>query len=170
MSRYLISAVEQALWSLLNLGVNLLLIRLCAPNDYGSFAFWSTCAFVLASVQNALTVCHLQVLIPADGLHEARLPVERLMHGVTAIFLVVVATVTLASALFLLRAGSAFGAPAAALFVPAFLLQQYIRALAFSRGSPATAAIQTGLVLVVASGLLAAAALTSTNPVRRSGC
>jgi O-antigen/teichoic acid export membrane protein len=160
-SRYLVSAVEQALWSLLNLGVNLLLIRLCAPSDYGAFALWSTCGYVLASLQNALSVCHLQVLAPGDGLDEARLPVERLMHGVTAVFLLAVAGVTLMITLALRGAGSAFGAPAAALFVPAFLLQQYIRALAFSRGRPTTAAIQTGLVLLAAAAFLGAAALMS---------
>ena len=38
MKRYLTSAVEQGLSSILNLGVNLLLIRLTAPEQYGTFA------------------------------------------------------------------------------------------------------------------------------------
>jgi O-antigen/teichoic acid export membrane protein len=156
MSRYLISAIEQALWSLLSLGVNLLLIRLVAPVHYGAFAFWANCGFVLASLQNALTVCHLQVLAPGDVLAEPRLSVERLMHMVTAAFLVVVALGALAGVMLLERAHSPLGAPAAILFLPAFLLQQYIRALAFTRARPATAAAQTGLVLVAASALLAA--------------
>ena len=157
MSRYLVSAIEQALWSLLNLGVNLVLIRLCAPAEYGAFVFWSACGFVLASLQNALTLCHLQVLPPGDGRSEPRLSVERLMHQVTAVFLIVVALAVLAATLFLRASGHELGAPAAALFVPSFLLQQYIRALAFSRGRPGVAAVQTGLVLVCAVGLLAAA-------------
>jgi O-antigen/teichoic acid export membrane protein len=161
MSRYLVSAVEQALWSLMNLGVNLLLIRLCAPADYGAFAFWSASAFVLASAQNALTVCHLQVLPPGAGTDPARLQVERLMHAVTGVFLAVVAVCTLGGALWLKADGSALGAPAAALFVPGFLLQQYIRALAFSRGRPSTAAGQTGAVTLAAALFLAVAVYTS---------
>jgi len=73
MHRYLISVVEQALWSVLNLGVNLLLIRLAAPAEYGAFAFWANVGFVLTSIQNALTVCHLQVLAPGDPLEAPRL-------------------------------------------------------------------------------------------------
>jgi hypothetical protein len=34
--------IEQGLWSLLNLGVNLMLIRLTAPEQYGAFALWLT--------------------------------------------------------------------------------------------------------------------------------
>ena len=164
MTRYLASLVEQALWSTLNLGVNLLLIRLCAPQDYGAFAFWSTSAFVLASVQNALTVCHLQVLPPADGLHPARFGVERLMHAVTGLFLAAVAGLIAVAAASLGVGGAGFANPAAVLFVPAFLLQQYIRALAFSRGQPVTAAVQTGLVLALATVLVGGLAFAVKAP------
>jgi O-antigen/teichoic acid export membrane protein len=154
MSRYLISAVEQALWSLLNLGVNLLLIRLAAPAEYGVFAFWANCGFVLASLQNALTVAHLQVLAPSAVTSEPRRTVEAIMHAVTLPFLVAVGLCALAGALVLRHGGSLLGAPAAGLYLPAFLLQQYIRALAFARGRAATAAVQTSLALVAALVLL----------------
>lgn len=154
MSRYLISALEQAVWSLLNFGVNLLLIRFIAPDQYGGFVFWASCGFVLSSVQNALTICHLQVLGPGEGVDPARLPVERLMHGVNLIFLVIVALGSLAGALAYQRAGSPYGVIAATLFVPAYLLQQYVRALAFSRGKPGVAAAQTSLVFVLVVVLL----------------
>jgi len=137
------------------------LIRLCAPADYGAFAFWSASAFVLASVQNALTICHLQVLPPGAGTDPARLSVERLMHAVTGVFLAAVAVATLGGALWLKVGGSALGAPAAALFVPSFLLQQYIRALAFSRGRASTAAGQTGAVTLATCLFLAMAAYSS---------
>ena len=163
MSRYFVSAIEQALWSLMNLGVNLVLIRLCAPADYGAFAFWSAIGFVLASVQNALTICHLQVLPPGEGTDPARLRVERLMHAVTVLFLAVTAAAALAGGLWLQHAGSPLGAPAACLFIPGFLLQQYIRALAFSRGRPATAAFQTGAVTASAALFLTMAIDTSIS-------
>jgi len=161
MSRYLVSVIEQALWSLMNLGVNLVLIRLCAPADYGAFAFWSATGFVLGSIQNALTICHLQVLPPGDGANPNRLSVERLMHAVTGLYLIVTTLGALAGALWLQRSGSVLGAPAAALFIPAFLLQQYIRSLAFSRGLPSTAAIQTGAVTIAAALFLTMAVYNS---------
>lgn len=154
MSRYLISAVEQALWSLLNFGVNLLLIRFVAPDQYGAFVFWASCGFVLSSLQNALTVCHLQALAPGDGRDPKRLPVERLMNGVDLIFLIAAATACLIGALAWRSAGSLYGAPAAALFVPAFLSQQYLRALTFSRGRPGVATLQTALVFLLVCALL----------------
>lgn len=150
MSRYLTSIIEQGLWSLLNLGVTLLLAKLAAPADFGVFVFWSSCAYVLSSVQNALTVTHLMVLPPAAGTDPARRDVERLMLLVTLVFLAVVTVGVLAASLAFTAAGSAFGASAAALFAPAFLLQQYVRFVCFSRGEARAAMIQTGLVLLLA--------------------
>jgi O-antigen/teichoic acid export membrane protein len=167
MSRYLISVIEQALWSLLNLGVNLLLIRLAAPMEYGAFAFWANIGFVLTSLQNALTVCHLQVLAPSDPLDEPRLGVERLMHGVTVAYIVFVALAAAASVVLLRGAGSPLGAPAAVLFLTGFVLQQYIRALAFTRDRPRTAAIQTAMVLVSALALLGVALLAKDMTANR---
>lgn len=154
MSRYLTSIIEQALWSLLNLGVTLLLAKLAAPAEFGTFVFWSSCAYVLSSVQNAVSLCHLQVLPPAAGTDPARREIERLMLMVTVVFLAVVAAAVLAVALTLKATGSGFGAPIAALFVPAFLLQQYVRFVCFSRGETKTAAVQTGAVLVLAAAFL----------------
>jgi O-antigen/teichoic acid export membrane protein len=155
LKRYLTSAVEQALWSILNLGVNLLLIRLTAPEQYGAFTLWANTAFVFNAVLTALAVVHLQVT-HGDGLSEPRRSLERLMHAVTVIFIGVSMIAVLGAALLLRSRGSPVGAPAAALFVPAFLAQQYVRALAFSRGQPKTAMIQTGAVLVMAMLLLSA--------------
>jgi O-antigen/teichoic acid export membrane protein len=155
LKRYLTSAVEQALWSILNLGVNLLLIRLTAPEQYGAFAFWANTAFVFTAIMNALAVVHLQVS-HGDGLSEPRRSMERLMHAVTLIFLGVSAAAVTSAALVLKQRGLAIGAPAAALFVAAFCAQQYVRALAFSRGAPKTAMLQTGAVLVLAMILLTA--------------
>ncbi len=154
MRRYLVSAIEQALWSALNLGVNLILIRLAAPAAFGAFAFWMACAFVISSIQNAVSVCHLQVLAPGDGLAPNRLPVERLMHRVTAVYVVVCGLgVALVVALFA-RTAPGLADWGAAAFVPAFLAQQYARSLAFTRGQPTVAAIQTGAVSALSGVLL----------------
>jgi O-antigen/teichoic acid export membrane protein len=161
MRRYLTSAVEQALSSLLNLGVNLLLIRLIAPEQYGAFALWAATAFILCGLQNALALIHLMVE-PGDGFSEPRLSLERLMHRVNGLFQMTCAGVVLIVALVLAANDSAVGAPAAALFVPAFLAQQYVRGLAFSRGDPTSAAVQTGAVLALATLLLTAGELLAS--------
>lgn len=155
MRRYLTSAIEQGLSSLLNLGLNLLLIRLIAPEQYGAFALWAAVGFILSGLQNALALIHLMVE-PGDGFSEPRLSLERLMHRINGLFLTVCAAGTLIAALIMQAGGSAVGAPAAALFVPAFLAQQYVRGLAFSRGDPAGAAVQTGAVLALSAALLIA--------------
>lgn len=154
MTRYLTAMVEQALWAVLNLGVNLLLIRLIAPDQYGAFAFWAACGFVLSSVQNAVSICHFQVTPPGGGLDPHRLDVERLMHGVNAVFLVIVAVAAAGLSAGFSDFKPGLAAPASALYLPGFLLQQYFRALSFSRGRPLDATIQTALTLVCAISFL----------------
>lgn len=163
MTRYLTAAIEQALWSILNLGVNLLLLRVASPDQFGTYAFWANVGFVFASLQNALTVTHLVVLPPGDDLSEERLPTERLMHGVTGIFLILTGLSILAVTLFLRGQGQPIGAPMAALFVPAFLMQQYFRFLSFSRGRPMEALTQTIAVLISAVALLVLGSKLTTS-------
>ena len=134
----------------MNLGVNLLLIRIAAPDQYGAFAFWANVAFVLSSLQNALTLTHVLVLPPGTKLDPARLPVEQLMHAVTGLFWLATGLVILAFSAAMSLSGHELGTPAAALFVPAFLIQQYFRTLAYSRGEARDALFQTLGIFVLA--------------------
>lgn len=161
--RYLAAGVEQALWSVLNLGVNLALVRYLTPHAYGGFVFWANVGFMLASLQNAVTICHLQVLAPAGPTAFHRVRVERLMHAVNGLFLFAVALCVLAVVV-LLGPASDYATPQAALFVTAFLLQQYVRALNFSRGRPVASAIQTALVLAIAAPLLVGIIIVDPHP------
>jgi O-antigen/teichoic acid export membrane protein len=164
MGRYLVAVIEQAFWSVLNLGVNLGVARFVSPEQFGAFVFWTNLGFVLSSLQNALTLSHISVLPPGEGLDPERLEVERLMHAVTAIFLVVTAIAALAVSLIW---HGPFAIALSAVFLPAYLLQQYLRVLNFSRGKAATATVQTGLVLVLATLFLGAAILT--RPMLQAG-
>lgn len=154
MSRYLTSIIEQALWSALNLGVALLLAKLASPDAFGAFVFWASIAYVLSSVQNALTLAHLQVLPAVAGTDPARRPTERVMLAVTAAFLAAAMVGALGLSTVLGVTSPALSAPTAMIFVPAFLLQQYVRFLCFTRGEARTAMVQTGWVLVLAGALL----------------
>lgn len=163
--RYAYSALEQGLASVLTLGASLALIRILAPASYGAFALWASVAFVLASVQNAISGVHLHSAPPSVS-NPARQLVEQAMGRATCVFLVGVALIILA--LTLLGDGS-FANPAAALFVPAFLLQQHTRAIAFSRGRAEHAALQAGAALLLGAATLyigvVAGRLSSANDV-----
>lgn len=152
-SRYLTAIVEQGLFSLLNLGVILVLGRLMTPEQFGACVFWFSVAYVLASVQNAVSIAHLQVLPTARGHDPLRLETERVMLAATGVFLLLAAMGVAMGAGILGQTG-AFGVWTAVLFVPAYLLQQYVRLTCFSRGEGLTATVQTGAVLVVAVVLL----------------
>jgi hypothetical protein len=152
--KYPVALGEQALWSVLNFGVNLLLLRFLSPHDYGTFFTWSTVGFVLSSVMNAVSVSHIQTLAPGDVLAEPRLSTERLMHMVTAIFFALIALIAFGVGLVLSGGHDLIAALAPAVFLPAYLLQNYVRAVAFSRGLPVVAAAQTGATLVVVLGLV----------------
>jgi len=52
------------------LGVNMLLLRLAAPEQFGTYAFWVNASFVAISLLNALTLTHLTVLPPGDDLDD----------------------------------------------------------------------------------------------------
>ncbi|WP_269715461.1 hypothetical protein [Caulobacter sp. NIBR2454] len=161
MRRYLTSAVEQGLSSILNLGVNLVLIRLVTPEDYGVFVFWGALGYVMASVQNAVSVCHLQVTPFGPGFEAQRARVESVMAGVNLVFLAAVGVVALLAALALRSLGNDLGATAGAVYLVAFLAQQYGRALRFSRRDVIAATARTGAVLVLAAAGLTAAALAA---------
>ena len=156
-SPYLTAVVEQGLFSLLNLGVVLALGRLMSPEQFGACVLWFSVAYVLASVQNAVSVAHLQVLPAGRGRDPVRFETERVMLAATGVFLLL-AAVGVALAAGIMGTAGAFGVWTAVLFTPAYLLQQYVRLTCFSRGEGGTAAIQTGAVLIVAAALLAGGA------------
>jgi len=138
------------MWSIANFGLSLLFIRLCTPVEYGTFAFWVNTGYVLVSLMNAVSVSHLFVLAPSDVLSPPRLPVERLMHVITGAFLLVAAMASIVLKAIFDPHATLIELIAPALYLLAFLLQNYVRSLAFSRGRIKTAMLQTGLSLVVA--------------------
>ncbi|MET0336771.1 MAG: hypothetical protein ABW063_03325 [Caulobacter sp.] len=161
MRRYLTSAVEQGLSSILNLGVNLVLIRLVAPQDYGVFVFWAALGYVMSSVQNAVSVCHLQVTPFGPGFEEIRTRIERIMGGANLAFLAVIAVIAAAVTFALKGMDNSLGVVAGPVYLIAFLAQQYGRALRFSRREVMAATARTAAVLVLACAGLTAAAFAA---------
>lgn len=59
-----IALIDQALLSLFNLGLNLVLIRLATPAEFGRFIFAAAVILVLTSLQNALVSTPLAIMLP----------------------------------------------------------------------------------------------------------
>ncbi len=152
--RFFLSLAEQGFGSLLTFSVNLWLIRNGAAVAYGTYVFWLSVAFVGGVVEGTLVLAHLSRLPSAQGHMAERRSPERFMLSVT---LVVLSAVTLAVAggeTLLARAGSDLATPSAIVFIPAFLLFQYVRTYAFSRQRPALATGLAGTILLLTVGFL----------------
>lgn len=146
MNRYFLSMADQGMASILMLGLNIVLARYTPPDQFGAFVFWSNVGLILCSLQNALAVCHIAILPPGPGRGQDRRDTEALMLHVALVYQLAAALAGGAVALALAVSASSLGLLSAVLFLPGFLLQQYLRALAFSRGSASAAAINTATV------------------------
>ena len=147
--RFALSLAEQGFGSLLTFGVNLWLIRNGAAVAYGTYVFWLSVAFAGGVVEGTLVLAHLSRLPSArDRMEERRAP-ERFMLTVTMAVLSLVSLAVAGGEAVLARAGSDLATHSAILFIPAFLLFQYVRTYAFSRQRPALAAMLSGTILVV---------------------
>ena len=162
--RFVVSLAEQGFGSILTFAINLWLIRNGAADSYGVYVFWLSVAWVLGTAQGTLVIAHLFSLPSARDHAAARRDPERLFLTVTIGLLGLAALGALAGNAALAAAGSPLRAWTAALFIPAFLLFQYVRAFAFSRQRPVLAAGLTGGILVGAAVLLGADFLLGHTP------
>ncbi len=162
--KFVVSLAEQGFGSILTFAINLWLIRNGATESYGVYVFWLSVAWVLGTAQGTLVIAHLFRLPSArDRLAERRHP-ERLLLSL-ALGISALAGLGVAFGDWLLSlSGSDLASPGAVLFIPAFLLFQYVRAFAFSRQRPVLAACLTGGVLAAAILLLGGDFLLGFHP------
>jgi hypothetical protein len=153
--RYLLCLIEQGLISVLNIGLNLWLIRIGGGELFGVYAFWFNVALLAGSVQNGLTICHLAPLPPGPGTAPPRQSAEQALMAASLV-LVAGSGVLVAGAVGVDHALSGAIPSATIVYVPAYLAYQYARALAFSRGALVTATVATTLVTVITAAGLAA--------------
>jgi O-antigen/teichoic acid export membrane protein len=143
--RFLMSLAEQGMGSIITFGINLWLIRNGQAASYGDYVFWYSVAWVLSTCQYTLTVVHLTKLPSgAEHLAERREP-ERVLLSATLVILLVTVFGVFAGNRFLPGDLRDYWS---VLFIPAFLLYQYVRAFAFSRRNVRLAAGLTGGVMV----------------------
>jgi O-antigen/teichoic acid export membrane protein len=159
--RLFISLVEQGLASALTFGVSLWLIHTAPGDSYGIYVFWYAVALLSTTGMGALTAVHLFPLLPGRAHLADRREPERVLLSATLLLLIVVA-VAAALASRLLSGG--LGQIASVIFLPGFLVYQYARALAISRGQVAVAAALAAVVAVLAALGFAAARMGGIAP------
>ncbi|GBQ59571.1 lipopolysaccharide biosynthesis protein [Komagataeibacter swingsii] len=151
---FLLSFAEQAFGSLLTFFINMWMARNGAQTAYGVYAFWLAIAWILGSAQATLVTSHLLTIPHKDG--PERTQVERLFLSVQILFLLLTMAGIYGLSCGMRAYGSPFYASAAAVFIPSFLLFQYVRAFAFSRQRTRLAMFLTGGILLLAVCLLGA--------------
>lgn len=68
----ILALFDQGILSLFNLGINLALIRLAAPMEFGRFIYALTLILVMTSLQNALVATPITVMLPGRSDAERR--------------------------------------------------------------------------------------------------
>ena len=148
--------------SVLNIGLNIWLIRIGGGELFGVYAFWFNVALLASAVQTGLVICHLVPLPPGPAAAPRRLPAEQALMA-ASLTLIGAAVILVAGAVGVDRSLSGTIPPATIVFVPAYLVYQYARALAFSRGALITATVTTTLVTAITAAGLAADYLYSSS-------
>ena len=162
--KFVVSLAEQGFGSVLTFAINLWLIRNGATESYGVYVFWLSVAWVLGTAQGTLVIAHLYRLPSARERPEERRQPERLLLSF-ALGISVLSALGVGLGDWVLRlSGSELASPGAVLFIPAFLLFQYVRAFAFSRQRTLLAACLTGSVLAMAILLLGGDFLLGFRP------
>jgi O-antigen/teichoic acid export membrane protein len=134
--RYGISALDQIALSLFAFSLNLVLVRVLTPTDFGIVALWTAIGLLAASIQNALVGTPLNVHVQgapdaASGRH--------LAEALAVVNLLTIVVVTVAVVLVDLLSDAEWAprylatALAIPLFVAAGMYRTYYRGLAFSR-------------------------------------
>ncbi len=162
--KFIVSLVEQGFGSILTFAINLWLIRNGATESYGVYVFWLSVAWVTGTAQGTLVIAHMYRLPSALQRMEERRQPERLLLSF-ALGISLVAALGVAVGDWVLGVmGSELASPGAILFIPAFLLFQYVRAFSFSRQRPLLATCLTGGILAAAIVLLGGDYLLGFHP------
>lgn len=146
----------QVALSLFNFGLNLFLIRILPPAEYGVYAFAFVCGLMAMYVNGALVAAPLMVHAAACEPLQARDELETRLYALNTLIAVATFAVALGYALVQYGEGPGGGIPIMVTFgiyVVAFMQRQLTRCAAYARQRPGVACI--GDLSVVALGGLA---------------
>ena len=152
----LLPFADQAVVAAFNLALQLAMIRLASPEDYGVFTLWQALVMVMVGFQDALVGMPLSLRIAYREGARRRLALERQVAGFTALFVAAVALfVAVEATVFTSERGDrlAMGAAVGA-YAAAFLSYYAVRYLALSRADFAAALVMDTLFAVLGIGAL----------------
>ena len=129
MSSRLLKAISgQALVSIFHFSINLILLPLLSPHDYGVFALSFVLAMFAAAINNALISTPLSIYTPVIKAAEERLEQEALFNALNTLFFI---SLLFIGVLFALSHQSI--ALPVALFVASYATRQFSRSFAYAR-------------------------------------
>lgn len=158
-SRYALSVGAQALVSGFHFGLNLILLRMITPYDYGIFAYAFVLALFASAINNALISTPLTVYTPVVKNADERAQQEAMFSTLNLLLSVLLVAMGIAYAFF-----SDVAKPitlSVTLFVAVYAARQYSRSFGYARLKPLVTA--TGDIAYVVSGVAIIAATMFLN-------
>lgn len=168
--RLFLSVADQAIVSVFNFGLNLFLIRMATPQEFGIFAIISAASLFSTMVQNAIVNTPLSVHLPiaSDGDRKARL--LRVFTATNALLAMLIIAVGGLSLAIWLGSGQSMTALSACLYLASQFVREYYRALMAVEGRLASLLrIDLACIVLAVSALAALFALgESQRPILSS--
>lgn len=159
-SSMLLSIVDQAALSLFNLAVNLALVRLAGPSEFGLFLFAAAVILIMTSVQNATVASPITIILP----HR---PAGERSEGFSAVmsfnWVVMVLSAVLGALLCLLASANVIYLAASAAAVFTTLMREAARSVHIVRGRLGSF-LALDVVSIVASALVSVLAWNWVQP------
>ncbi|NNF65234.1 MAG: hypothetical protein HKN07_13380 [Acidimicrobiia bacterium] len=147
--RYVRAVASQGVVSAFHFVLNIALIRLLEPAEYGLFALVFAVAFIVASVSNALFTVPLSVLRPGSP-EDQQTVLEQKLTTPALVFGAAAAMFTLLASILLSGTEATLLGTSAGLFIATFLVRTHARGAGYSRFD-ASAVLRADLVYVVAA-------------------
>jgi len=158
-SRYALSVGAQALVSGFHFGLNLILLRMITPYDYGIFAYAFVLALFASAINNALISTPLTVYTPVVKNDEERGQQEAMFSTLNLLLFILLVGIGVAYAFV-----SDVAKPitlAVTLFVAVYAARQYSRSFGYARFKPLVTA--TGDIAYVVAGIVLIATILILN-------
>ena len=146
--RLILSVADQAIVSAFNFGLNLFLIRMAAPQEFGLFAIVTAASLFSTMVQNALVNTPLSVHLPIAPDDARRTRLLRVFTAANALLTLLVVTIGGLTLALWLGSGQSMTALSACLYLASQFVREYYRALMAVEGRLASL-FRTDLACIV---------------------
>jgi len=150
-----LAMVDQAILSAFNFGLQIALIRLWSPEQFGVFALLANALLILANFQNGLFTTHYSILVPQARDAGERQLLRTSIFSVNFLFCLLAALAVAAGVLLMGGSLDTVTLACAAVYLCASLMREYTRVVMISDGKVGAAlktdVVGTCLILPVAA-------------------